>query len=406
MVVRLGFTRLANYNEVMKTPHIILIVLAILFTAWLAWGYFSVASVEQLSYTVIDDSKEYEIRQIDDHIVAEVTVTGNYKDASNEGFMKVADYIFGNNTSSDKVAMTTPVINSEDLSEKVAMTTPVINSEDLDSETQVIAFVVPSSYTIDTLPTPNNEEVTLREVEGQKVAVLKFTWWATSERMENKTQELIEYLERDGLEYTALQTARYNPPWTPPFMLHNEVWATITSKTTQEVISEIPENAELATFAGGCFWCIENSFDNQDGVYEAVSGYVGGTEKTANYTDVSNGQTKHREAIQVYYDPSLISYNQLLDLFWNQIDPTDSEGQFVDKGYQYTSAIYTHSNEQAEQANQSLETLRLSEKYEEEIATEILAFEENFFLAEEYHQDYAKKQSAAYTNYKDNSGRK
>ena len=212
----------------MKTPHTLLIVLAILFLAWIAWGYFSVANVEELAYTVLDDSKEYEIRQIEDHIIAEVTVTGNYKDASNEGFRKVADYIFGNNTGSDKVAMTTPVVNSES-SEKVAMTTPVINSDaDADTVTErTIAFVMPSKYTLETLPIPTNQEVTLREVKGQKMAVLKFTWQATAERMEAKKQELADYLERDGLTAGQFQSARYNPPWTPPFMLRNEVWAVL-----------------------------------------------------------------------------------------------------------------------------------------------------------------------------------
>lgn len=210
----------------MKTSQIILVITTILFIAWVSWGYFSIANVEELSYTVIDDSKEYEIRQIEDHIVAEVIVTGSYKDASNKGFRKVANYIFGNNTSKDKVAMTTPVIDSQK-SEPIAMTTPVINSE---SETDAIsqrsiAFVMPSSYSMETLPIPNNEEVTLRQVEGQKIAVLKFTWWATAKRMDQKKQDLIKYLERDGLTASEFQSARYNPPWTPPFMLRNEVWA-------------------------------------------------------------------------------------------------------------------------------------------------------------------------------------
>lgn len=214
----------------MKTPTIALIVIALLLLVWVAWGYFSIAKVERLKYTVLDDSKEYEIRSVEDHIVAQVTVSGDYNQASNEGFMKVADYIFGNNTSSDSVAMTTPVINSEEASEKVAMTTPVINTEDADSKNQVIAFVMPSSYTMETLPVPNNDEVTLREVEGETLAVLQFSWWATAQRVEKKKQELLSYLDRDGLSYSTIQSARYNPPWTPPFMLRNEVWAVLTKE--------------------------------------------------------------------------------------------------------------------------------------------------------------------------------
>lgn len=198
------------------------IILAVALSLWIAYGYFSVRSVEQISYQVVEKKQGYEIRQFEDHILAEVEVSGNYRQASNQGFSKVADYIFGNNTQKNKVAMTTPVIDS---SSKIAMTTPVVNSEGENNYT--IAFVMPSEYSLETLPEPNNPDVKIREVKGEKVAVLRFSWWATAKRMEKKKEQLINALKRDGLNYTEIQSARYNPPGTPPFMLRNEIWATL-----------------------------------------------------------------------------------------------------------------------------------------------------------------------------------
>jgi peptide methionine sulfoxide reductase msrA/msrB len=176
-------------------------------------------------------------------------------------------------------------------------------------------------------------------------------------------------------------------------------------ESTQEKLAAIPEDAAVATLAGGCFWCIENTFDNEPGVYEAVSGYVGGSEETATYEQVASGQTEHREAIQVYFDPTVLTYERLLEIFWQQIDPTDPDGQFVDKGYQYTTAIYTHDDEQASAAQASLEVVSASDRYDKPIVTALLPFENNFYLAEEYHQDYAKKAPSRYNIYKEGSGR-
>lgn len=205
----------------MKTPIIIVVCLLALFILWISFSYFAVASIESIPYTVIEEHNDYEIRKFDDHLVAEVTVTGTYDEATNLGFTKIADFIFGNNTSSEKVAMTTPVINN---SEKIAMTTPVVNTEGAD-QTWTISFVMPSEYTLESLPTPNNDDVQIREVKGETVAALRFSWWATQSRFDKKTNELLSYLERDGLEVSNIQTARFNPPLTAPFMLRNEVWA-------------------------------------------------------------------------------------------------------------------------------------------------------------------------------------
>lgn len=161
---------------------------------------------------------------------------------------------------------------------------------------------------------------------------------------------------------------------------------------------------KVATLAGGCFWCIEAPFQNMEGVLDVVSGYAGGKEETATYKNVAGGNTQHREAVQVFFNPKEVSYQEILGLFWKQIDPTDDGGQFADRGPQYRTAIFVHSEEQLEQANHSKQSLQDSGKFEADILTEVLPYT-TFFLAEEYHQDYFKKAKAHYEQYKKASGR-
>lgn len=189
-----------------------------------------------------------------------------------------------------------------------------------------------------------------------------------------------------------------------PLAVETEFNDTENMKTTEERLNDVPENASLATFAGGCFWCIETAFENQPGVYEAVSGYAGGDESSADYYTVASGMTDHREAVQVHYAAEQISYEELLEIFWRQIDPTDDGGQFADRGFHYTTAIYTHTPEQAELAEASKQTLEESGQFEDSIVTEIVEYS-SFFLAEEEHQDFAQKRQEYYQKYKKGSGR-
>lgn len=159
-----------------------------------------------------------------------------------------------------------------------------------------------------------------------------------------------------------------------------------------------------AVFAGGCFWCTEHDFEKREGVIEAISGYTGGDEVNPSYEQVSSGKTGHRESIQVTYDPKKLNYEDLLDLFWRSTDPTDAEGSFVDRGFQYTSAIYYEDEEQMKLAEESKEKLEKSGKYDKPIVTEIVPLEV-FYPAEEYHQDYSKKNSLKYKFYRKSSGR-
>ena len=160
----------------------------------------------------------------------------------------------------------------------------------------------------------------------------------------------------------------------------------------------------VATFAGGCFWCTEGDFEKLPGVMKVLSGYTGGTKENPTYEEVSSGTTGHVEAIQVYYDPSEITYKELLDFFWKHVDPTDSDGQFVDRGLQYRSVIFYHDEEQKRLAEESKEALSRSGRFKKLIVTEILKFT-RFYEAEEYHQDYYKKNPLRYKFYRYNSGR-
>jgi len=159
-----------------------------------------------------------------------------------------------------------------------------------------------------------------------------------------------------------------------------------------------------ATFAGGCFWCMEPPFENLDGVLEVVSGYSGGKEENPTYQQVSAGSTGHREVVQVVYDPSKVGYQELLEVFWRQIDPTDAGGQFADRGNQYETAIYYHDDEQKALAEKSRDELARSGRFDRPIVTEILAAGP-FYPAEDYHQDYYKKNSTHYKSYRKGSGR-
>ncbi|MGB5985409.1 MAG: peptide-methionine (R)-S-oxide reductase MsrB [Desulfobacterales bacterium] len=162
--------------------------------------------------------------------------------------------------------------------------------------------------------------------------------------------------------------------------------------------------SKLATFAGGCFWCVEADFEKRSGVISAVSGYTGGQKPNPTYQEVSSGGSGHVEAVQIEYDPNQITYAQLLDLFWRSVDPTDPGGQFVDRGDQYRTAIFYHDEEQKKIAEQSREALNQSDRFSKPIVTEILPLAE-FYTAEEYHQDYYKTHKLRYTYYRHASGR-
>ena len=161
---------------------------------------------------------------------------------------------------------------------------------------------------------------------------------------------------------------------------------------------------QTATFAGGCFWCMEPPFDKLDGVLSTTSGYTGGRLPNPNYTQVSSGGTGHTEAIEIRFDPDRIGYEELLDVFWRNIDPLARNRQFCDSGSQYRSAIFFHDDEQQSAALASKEKLGQSGRFEGPIATEIVAAS-TFYPAEEYHQDYYTKNPIRYKLYRLGCGR-
>ena len=174
------------------------------------------------------------------------------------------------------------------------------------------------------------------------------------------------------------------------------------------MVAESEKDTELekavATFAGGCFWCMEHPFEQMKGVYGVMPGYTGGEYDNPSYAEVCSGESGHLEAVQVTYDPTKVSYEQILDVFWRQIDPTDVNGQFVDRGSQYGTAVFYHNEEQKKIAEDSKDRLDASGRYPNPVITPIIPAEK-FYPAESYHQAYYKKSPLQYNSYRNGSGR-
>ena len=176
------------------------------------------------------------------------------------------------------------------------------------------------------------------------------------------------------------------------------------TESKDETMNQYGNNVEIATLGGGCFWCMEHPFEILDGVIDVVSGYSGGEIENPSYEQVSTGTTGHIEVVQIIYDPKLISYKDLLDVFWRQIDPTDNGGSFVDRGSQYQNAIFYHSAKQKKTAEASIKEQEKSDRYDRPIVTPVREFT-GFYPAENHHQDYYKNSPARYNFYRMNSGR-
>ena len=188
---------------------------------WSIWGHLS-SRVENTEYSVLSKKGSYEIRLYPAHIVAETVVTGTYQEALNQGFRIVAGYIFGGNTKKESIAMTSPVVERASTSEPIAMTAPVMAT--VEGESHTIAFGMPRSYTLDTLPTPTDSRVHIVTIPEKKMAVIRFSWFRTDTRVQQKKQALLSALQADGVKVVGEpQYAGYNAPWTPPWMTRHEV---------------------------------------------------------------------------------------------------------------------------------------------------------------------------------------
>ena len=199
----------------------VILIIIILLIIWSIWGYFS-SNVEQAEYSVIKKSKDYEIREYPSHIIAQTTIGGSYREAINVGFRIIAGYIFGGNTKKESIAMTAPVKEQKFVSEKIAMTAPVsLNSL---GNSRIVSFVMPKSYSLETLPIPNDSRVKLVKVPSKKMAVLRFSWSRNGNRINKMEKKLLSFLSRDKIEtIDSPLYAGYNAPWTPPWMIHNEI---------------------------------------------------------------------------------------------------------------------------------------------------------------------------------------
>jgi SOUL heme-binding protein len=198
-----------------------IIAVVVLVGLWVIGSYLTIRNLEEPAFVVTSTHDGYEVRQYQEYIVAEVEVAGTYDEALRNGFRLIADYIFGNNTTKTSIAMTAPVL--EQKSEKIAMTVPVITTDPAAS-TRTVAFVLPSQYTLETLPVPNNEVVKLRAVPGYTAAVLRFTGYATEKRIEAKKAALLTQLAADQVTILGTpQVAQYNPPLSFPFTRRNEI---------------------------------------------------------------------------------------------------------------------------------------------------------------------------------------
>lgn len=199
-----------------------LIATAALAGAWSITGLVTEGNVEEAAYTVVKETGDYEIRSYAPHIRAEVVMDGSYRKSIYGGFRVLADYIFGNNTANDAIDMTAPVVSEK--SQKIAMTAPVLHQQAPEKEQHVIAFIMPSEYTLETLPKPNNASITLRETGTQNMAVRRFGGYATKGRTNRRIETLLKALEKDGIVPVGEpQVAQFNPPWTPPWMRRNEI---------------------------------------------------------------------------------------------------------------------------------------------------------------------------------------
>jgi hypothetical protein len=203
----------------------ILIIFVVVALLWSIWGFFG-SRVEQADYSVVKRMKGYEIREYPAHIVAQTKVQGPYGKSMSNGFRIIAGYIFGGNTKKESIAMTAPVVAQKgersNASESIAMTAPVVATVDGDS--QLISFGMPHSYTLKTLPTPNDSRVKIVMVPAKKYGAMRFSWYRSDVRIKRMQEKLILALARDGLiSEGAFAYAGYNAPWTPPWMERNEV---------------------------------------------------------------------------------------------------------------------------------------------------------------------------------------
>jgi len=228
-----------------KTVMTTIIVFVAILLIWIGWSFYIIRGVESPDYEVVSQHESgYEIRKYAPYLIAEVEVEGDFDSAINNGFRLVADYIFGNNQAAEPVAMTTPVLEGEvdealgGDGEAIAMTTPVLEGETMSGK-RTVAFVMPAKYTLETIPKPNNSQVQLKEIDAKTVAVLQFGFFPTANRVEKYKAKLQALLTEQGIEFVGTpKFAGYNPPFSFPFLIRNEVQLELKTPSANPVRSK------------------------------------------------------------------------------------------------------------------------------------------------------------------------
>lgn len=367
----------------MKNMNYIIIAFVVIIALWSVWGFFG-SRVEQADYTVVKKMDDYEIRKYPARIVAQTTVKGSHRESLNSGFSILAGYIFGGNTKKESISMTVPVVSQKEgvkeSSEKISMTAPVVAMNDGDS--QIISFSMPRSYTLETLPTPNDSRIKIVMMPAKKYAVMQFSWYRFDIRIKKMQEKLISALDRDGIATQGNPAyAGYNAPWTPPWMVRNEV------------LIELKEtNTEKAVLAGGCFWGMEKLIRNQPGVIDTTVGYAGGEVENPTYENHKG----HAEAIEIEYDPQKTSYKNLLDFFFQIHNPTTLNRQGNDIGDSYRSAIFYGNEAEKKEAENFIKIVNNSKRWKDPVVTTLEPLTK-FYPAEDYHQDYLQKNPSGYS---------
>ena len=485
--------------------YIIIALLAVI-ALWSVWGFFG-SRVEQTGYAVVKKMNGYEIREYPAHIVAQTTVKGSYGKAMNSGFSILAGYIFGGNTKKEGIAMTAPVVaqkgEAKKASENIAMTAPVMAAAAGDSHT--ISFGMPRSYTLETLPTPDDPRIKIMMIPTKKYAVMRFSWHRSDARVKSGQEKLLLALTRDGVAAEGSAAyAGYNAPWTPPWMTRHEVLVEVKYEINQtNILSEeekrviidkgteapfsgeyvntaargvyvcrqcgaplynsadkfesgcgwpsfddeikgavkkspdadgarteitcarcgghlghvftgerlteknirhcvnsismkfIPSNEHTTkkiVLAGGCFWGLEELVRKQPGVIGTVVGYTGGQAEDPVYENHEG----HAEAVEIAYDPEKTSYRKLLDFFFRIHNPTTLNRQGNDSGASYRSAIFHANEEEKKEAENFIKIVNTSKRWKDPVVTTLEPLKK-FYPAEDYHQDYLKKNPGGYT---------
>lgn len=214
----------------------VIIAFVAVIALWSVWGFFG-SHVEQTDYTVVKKMNGYEIREYPAHIVAQTTIKGSYGESMNSGFSILAGYIFGGNTKKESIAMTAPVVAQKKegtkASESIAMTAPVMAT--IEGDSQIISFSMPRSYTLETLPTPNDSRINIVMIPAKEYAVMRFGWYRSDARVKSMQKRLLSLLARDGIATEgSVAYAGYNAPWTPPWMTRNEVLVELKEETSTQ----------------------------------------------------------------------------------------------------------------------------------------------------------------------------